>query len=493
MKLPIRYIARITVEAETPVAVGTGNGSLVCDKLVARGINGLPFIPGTSLAGVLRHSVEKDLGEIATNDIFGYQRKDKKGMEHADGEGSRLIITSAYFLGKENKVFEGLEIPNWEDPFYKMYKKLPVRQHVRLSHSGTAVKGGKFDEEVVYKGTRFIFDLELKGVPEDQPIWTSLLHQLAKHDFRIGAGTRKGFGKIKATEIITAQYDLNTALGRTEYANRSSSLAIKLVGKELSLPVTENNYIIHYKLELKSDDFFLFSSGLGSDQADINPVRECTIIWEKNEPRVTGEMTLIPGSSVKGAIVHRTAFHYNKIKGITAEKLANGDSINVLVKNGYFTVGVNTSFNSSKFEDRCKLATEYNPAVTELFGFSSDEGLKINDKSKSRGNVLISDVFLRQTEKNEKLLNHVSIDRFTGGVIDGALFSEMVSHTKDNVEMHFYVNESKIANPDAIIAMENALKDIASGSLPLGGGTMRGHGCFSGKLYKNEKELKNEQ
>lgn len=47
MILPIRYIARFTVEAASALGVGSGNTGLVNDRLVARDANGLPYIPGT--------------------------------------------------------------------------------------------------------------------------------------------------------------------------------------------------------------------------------------------------------------------------------------------------------------------------------------------------------------------------------------------------------------------------------------------------------------
>ena len=53
-----RYIARIVLEAQTPLFVGSGESSLLKDALVQRDIHGFPMIQGTSLAGVLRHSLE---------------------------------------------------------------------------------------------------------------------------------------------------------------------------------------------------------------------------------------------------------------------------------------------------------------------------------------------------------------------------------------------------------------------------------------------------
>ena len=54
MKYDYRYIARIVLEAETPLVVGGGNNELSTDRPVAKDANGLPYIPGTSLTGVLR-------------------------------------------------------------------------------------------------------------------------------------------------------------------------------------------------------------------------------------------------------------------------------------------------------------------------------------------------------------------------------------------------------------------------------------------------------
>ena len=68
-----RYIARIILEAETPLFVGSGDSSLLKDALVHKDFNGLPMIPGTALAGVLRHSIEDN-----SNDEQGAAEKWKK-------------------------------------------------------------------------------------------------------------------------------------------------------------------------------------------------------------------------------------------------------------------------------------------------------------------------------------------------------------------------------------------------------------------------------
>jgi hypothetical protein len=42
-----RYIARVVLEAETPLFVGSGEASLLTDALVQKDIHGFPMISGT--------------------------------------------------------------------------------------------------------------------------------------------------------------------------------------------------------------------------------------------------------------------------------------------------------------------------------------------------------------------------------------------------------------------------------------------------------------
>ncbi len=93
---PYRHIARITFEAESPIAIGTGNKSIETDAPVAIDINSLPFIPATSIAGVLRHAVGDN-----TDKFFGFQKAD-------NGEGSKIIFTDAVMIGVDGKALDGI-------------------------------------------------------------------------------------------------------------------------------------------------------------------------------------------------------------------------------------------------------------------------------------------------------------------------------------------------------------------------------------------------
>lgn len=160
----------------------------------------------------------------------------------------------------------------------------------------------------------------------------------------------------------------------------------------------------------------------------------------------------MPATSFKGAIAHRVAFHYNKLKGC-------------YIDNGLATEGNN------------------NEAVKQLFGYIDAQG------ANHRGKILFSDLFVEsQNACSEKVIPHVAIDRFTGGALDGALFSEKTVYGPDaHMELHILcpVVEDECINR----SLQLALEDICKGLLPLGGGVNRGNGTFVGNLKKNSETV----
>lgn len=467
----LRYLARIIIQAETPLAVGSGERNALTDQMVATDVNGLPYIPGTTLAGVLRHALEENIDQSVVNQIMGFQGE-RNANGNDDGQGSRLILSHAQMIGKEKISNEGITMIN--DQFYKPFLNLPVRQHVRISHRGAAEDKGKFDEQVAYKGTRFCFEMELvSNETAEKEIWNKMLKLFNSPVFRIGGGTRKGFGELSVVECKATTLNLTNVEHLNLYLNKTSNLNDEfwngddkkvVIDQEVSNSKT-------YKLNLEPDNFFLFSSGLESVDAKMIPVTEQVIVWNTpNSPEFLKEQLLIPATSVKGALAHRTAFHYNKLVGNTAEKIKD-----LADKEGL------------TFDKKARQLTgENNPAVRALFGYSAkgNEG--------KRGNMIISDLLKGESNSaNKKILNHVAIDRFTGGAMDGALFSEQVVYGKEEIyTLKIYVNQNGL-DPIYIDAFEKSLNDLASGMLPLGGGTMRGHGCFTDKNFKIGKELKN--
>lgn len=445
-----RLLAHIVLEAETPLVISSGGKTALTDSAILKDINGYPYIPGSTIAGILRHC----LGEEKAKDFFGL--KDKKTTK-----GSKIIFSEGKIVGLDGKVLDG--IVNGDTIFASRFQRLPKRNHVRLTSKGVAKDTGKFDEEVIYKGTRFAFDIEMvaSGNEEQEPIFNDVLNELGNDTFRIGGGSRSGFGKIRVIEIKKKNLDLRQSSQLNEYLMMSSALNSNYDDWDSYTSTSHASAgWIKYDLTLTPVDFFSFGSGLGDNEVDATPVKESFIKWENGRGSFKDNALLIPATSLKGVLAHRVAFHYN-------------------VKHKVFAM-------PTPMEDFKEHTTDKNPAVRELFGYQdANEGQKC-------GACLFSDIIGEFNEK-EKVFNHVKIDRFTSGAMDGALFSEKVIDGTDS-HLHFKTSilirkpgiDSKDFN-EAIDCLEKALSDIDSGTLPLGGASGRGHGIFRCEYNKSEQ------
>jgi len=409
-----RQIAQITLEAETPLKVGSANSDFLQDSPIQRDWNGLPMILGTSIAGVLRKDFEGN-----DDDIFGYE------------DGSKVIFSNALLVDENNQVNEGLLLE--KSDFLRIFDNLPIREHTAITQKGVAKEHSKFDEEVVYKGSRFKFSIEML---DEQKAFDELIELLQSPSFRLGGGSTKGFGKFRVLEILSKTFE--TPIELSEY---SSSLN-RFDGSRVDLSTThQSKHHTIYTLKITPDDFFLFGSGFGDEEADQTPVYEQMIDYDKKG--LSDKQILLPATSIKGALAHRTAYHYNVLN-----KLFVGDP-------------------------KVKLV------ITELFGEAKNSKKAIEG---SRGKLIFSDCF-KPNHNETKVFDHVAIDRFTGGAIDGALFQEKTLAQRDEWEIEILLEQG--IETIFIDAFEKALNDVCSGLLPLGGAITKGHGVFSGTWSKS--------
>ena len=423
-----RLVAHITIEALTPLKVGSNASDFLQDSPVQKDWNNLPMILGTSIAGVLRKEFRGDIKEV-----FGQE------------SGSRVIFSNALLLDEKGRVTETLLLK--KSDFLEHFDTLPIRDHTVLSEKG--VSDNKFDEEIVYKGTRFKFSIEM--IEEDKESFDEILKLLALSSFRLGGGSTKGFGKFKIEGIKTQKF--NTA----SYEEYSSSLNYPLTDKK-NIQEQDNSNYTKYLLKIEPEDFFIFGSGFGDKDADATPLYEQVIDYTAK--KLTQKQILIPASSIKGALAHRTAFYYNKAQEIYSENF--------------------------KDKERQKHLGENNDAVNAIFGHKKELAEDKKTELGHKGKILICDCY-KEDKNQTKTFDHVSIDRFTGGAIDGALFQEKTIAQKDMWEVEILL-EKNIKGKE-LEAFEKALKDVTTGMLPLGGMTTKGHGVFVGEVFKEGKEL----
>lgn len=431
-----RYIilTRVDIECDTPLKVGNGEKDLYTNSCVCLDENDLPYIPGTSVAGILRHELPIGDGDrlFGTTDI-----------------GSRLSISDARLLYDNDNVSEGF-LNEWPESL-NMFCFLPQRQHVRIGHLGAKEANGMlFNEQIVYAGARFRFEMSLISDSEDQePEMAKLMSILKGGIIRLGGGTRRGFGKISVVSIKQSTLDLTRPEHLNLYLEKSSSLKEEWKGwKDVNYEENgKNQKWARYILKLKPENSLLFASGFGDKEADKTPKKEQRIEWRYGKPVLTEAYKLVPASSVKGTISHRTAFHFNRLCKKWADEITDWKAC----------VGAS------------------NKAVLTLFGGEDRNG------NLRRGNVIVSDIYF---EAKEQKFNHVSIDNYTGGAYPGHLFNEKVVWDK-NLELTLDIYVEKVileSNQRVKEAFESALSDLCNGFLPLGGGINRGHGVFIGKM-----------
>lgn len=184
--------------------------------------------------------------------------------------------------------------------------------------------------------------------------------------------------------------------------------------------------------------------------ADTLPVSEMRVKWTANKGSFSESRDIvIPASSVKGAFAHRVTFHYNRL--------------------------------TNKFDDQASDSKD-SVAVHELFG-TAESGA---NTSRS-GRVWFDDVYVTVPKSNIKKQIHNSVDRFTGGVIKGALYSEEIVHDPRDLTIICRIANKKYSE-HVLDAFSCTLEDLINGRMALGAGGSKGHGYFHGK-YDWEKPL----
>ena len=405
---PYRKYYRILFKTASAMSVGSGESGET-DRDVIRDSRNVPYVPGTTLAGIYRSlfsegGVFHEAGkEKAIERCFG---RDIKGESSAPGTESRVLVYDAA-LKDVKKALTGR------------------RDCVALDRWKTAGDGSKFDFEIVEPGTAFITYFELdtdKDSPDDVIIFDSIASAWKSGNIRIGSKTMRGLGSIEVSDISidTADFDLTDPEGLEAWLN------FDMYGdsgwKEADIKEAQVKGITTISLKLK--------------QAGPLTVRRYTTEVKKTEKdtvpdyaqltsRIEGEaIPVIPGTTWTGAF----RAHINELvddKGL----------------------------------------------IERYFGFVNGKGKKEASKSK----IHFSESYFDKGSFTYKQLTRNAIDRFTGGTIGTALFTERTCYNgTTDLKISFPENmDSKLKK-----AFIFSICDLNEGFLSIGGLTAVGHGIF---------------
>ncbi|WP_298943935.1 RAMP superfamily CRISPR-associated protein [uncultured Psychromonas sp.] len=435
-----RYLVRLVIETQSPMAINTGDRETAFDTQLARDNNGLPTIPATGIAGVWA-SVAEAL------DIFG--------SDHARAtwfgtmqQRSALKISNGLLHDSQNKPVVGIKTQQdlQKDPLlsFLLQERPHHRERVALNDRGVAKDTAKFDQILLPKGCRFSINVQFDDQFVDESEFEALLVCWQSRAFAFGASTRNGLGliKIAASELLCFDLSKGPAEG---HALQKALNTISVPTENIKLP-SNKQHLIAMSLPLKALDNWRCGAGselLGSKVTEHNvnimSYSEPVIVWAGSKALVEEKKAVLCGSSVKGILAHRVAFHFRKLTQQWAETIADEDH--------------------ETWESRPE-------QLSELFGFADVD----HDKSVA-GKLVVDDCEL--IYEHTVIRTHNSIDRFTGGTRNGALYSEELLYQPEFTLKLWLDNRAGISET-LIQALADTLDDLKLGLLPVGAGSGRG-------------------
>lgn len=409
-----RLYARGRWQLETVAHFG-GDETGVADMCLLQDAKGKPFIPGASIAGAAR-SLLAQQSQPWTD--YKNKKEIQKLKDFFGGAGendtmSALIVADACCVSEQVVT--------------------SVRDGVRVdTRSGSAADKAKFDVEVLERGTEFQLSLECiirDGDDEAkfEELFLGLLHAFQEGDIRLGARTRRGYGrgKVKSWDIR----DLRMNKAADVMAWLRDDVCKGTEGECALTPRQLSDQRRSFQIEA---DFELHTSLLIRSSSEYPEAPDMVHLHSVGEP-------VVPGTSFAGAFRHRSSV------------IAN-------------TIGWS--------ED----------AVSEMFGPVHEQQNAGEQTKLWASRVWIEEQLVKNVETQWQ--DRVAIDRFTGGSLQSALFNEkpvypisMAEEPTSNVRLILSLEEPEKAEIGLLLL---TLRDFWHGHATLGGETSIGRGTLRG-------------
>ena len=314
------------------------------------------------------------------------------------------------------------------------------RDSVALDEYKTAKEGAKFDMEILEPGVKFVTYIEQNFYGNDRMVTDEIADAWLENNIYIGAKTMRGYGSVKNVAIETKLFDLNRKeevekwLDFDMYAILAWKDSVSYIKKNKTEKETNS-----LELKLRQEggiSIRRYTTQICVDSKESLPDYEQLTVRKVSEGEVEQILPVIPGTSWAGAFRHRMLELVPDLEAKT------------------------------------------------YFGCVDE---KKNEKRKSK--IRFGETQLEHAQ--EKVLSRNSIDRFSGGTINTALFTEKtyyggVTTLKICVEEKM---DEKIKK-----ALAATIADLNYGLLSVGGLAAIGRGCFkvteiNGNAVKEDNEV----
>ncbi|MCR4902767.1 MAG: hypothetical protein K6A23_07910 [Butyrivibrio sp.] len=411
----IKVYYSLSFEQSSPVRIGNGKHEESDNDLMLDG-RGLPFIPGTSLAGIIRHlALSIGMSEETEKRLFGTVLLSPKPGYDPIIEKSAVIFGDAVLdktITRDDIVFG-------------------KRDGVGLNDWGTAKKSSKFDFQIAESGCSFYSIIEWTGNDEqykteiDGIIEPILKHYIAD-GIMVGARTSRGYGLFKLCgkrRIFDFPKDLNYWINDfNPYDREAFKDAFELTGE-----LQELETVLEIKVKATSQFSVRVNKARTELAEDDSIPNSVPMANYKGNP-------VIPGTAWAGAFRHH---------------------MHALLRD----VGIS--------EDSDEMQK-----VDELFGMASGSGS--TGKSRlvfSETEILVKDKFVQKSS-----VIRTAIDRFTAAPINAALFTNMVySGGKGTLKITY---RKKSINNKYLELLAACICDLHLGLITLGGEASVGRGTM---------------
>ncbi|HIF9152504.1 TPA: RAMP superfamily CRISPR-associated protein [Photobacterium damselae] len=452
--MSIISVAKLVIETVSPMAIATGSRETNFDTALVRDMNGLPMIPASAIAGVWSHLTQRHLGGDACRYWFGADKTASQG----DFMPSHLTITDARLHDSHN-----VPVSNYMTSEQIAADSLLTtcvldrphhRDRVAINDRSVAKENAKFDQIVLPKGLRFSVTVRWQGELDSA---NAILALWSLRQMAFGSSTRNGLGQIALVASEIKSFDLKQGESQGK-ALQTYVFDHRVPTEQAEFVSATNTSLLLAQLPLKALDNWRCGSGSevlnqANQDKNVGIITYSEPSWHWAHHRASndnGTMTpVLCGSSIKGILAHRMAYHYRKHCEIWAEKMENASH--------------------EEWQTRPE-------ELKGLLGHADD-----TDHAQSlAGLLMVDDCPL--SDYQTTLRYHNAIDRFTGGVRKGALYSEeLLYQPKFTVKIWLThlptapsTNDEKKAWPNVILAFKDTIRDIELGLLPMGAGSGRG-------------------
>ena len=287
---PASLLARIVIKGrlvlESPLRIGTGAegaGSQEADIYVLKDEQGRPFIPGSSLAGVLRAGMQAGGQADLVRLFFGDARTERD--PRAEKLQSSLDVRDIMLNDTEIVLRDGVSL---------------------LQGTGTARATGKFNYEAVERGANgkleLVLTLRRRHEAQYEPVLAAAteLAQLLRQGIQLGSLTSSGFGRAACPDLHLYVYD---------FRQSGAAVAAWLLGQEYGeVLLAEQPEKLLPCGAFRVEAQFRLSTPLLVRQYTEEKLQESVAgLTITARPLDSRDDYVLPGTSLKGVLRHRAA------------------------------------------------------------------------------------------------------------------------------------------------------------------------------------------